>query len=151
MTIGWIYRILALAFGIFGLKSFVGSLMSILTGTSHYALNEELISLSIFGLIPLSISVFLFNVANYHINVKEKNRRERKIIALSRTKKNQVTVLEVAEHLNISFEKANDVLELLHEKGMARLKLTKSGGIIYNFDHLYLSEEEKNEAENLDE
>ncbi len=94
---------------------------------------------SIFGLLPLSLGIWLTTRIVKHLQEKRFREIEKNIIATTIKHGGRITPIELTLKLDISIEEAQKELDLLTQKDIFELEVSEEGVLVYHLKENLLS------------
>jgi hypothetical protein len=134
---------------IFGLVMIMGVIVGIAEGNSKYSLVTDLSLGTLAGILPIALGVRLLWRQATQQNELQRQADNKMVFLVAARLGGKLTALEVAQQTNIPLTKVQKILDSLQRDGLADLRVSSSGAIIYEIKGLNLSESEKNESERL--
>jgi predicted HTH transcriptional regulator len=86
---------------------------------------------SLFGLLPLSLGIWLTVRIVKHLQEKKTQRNRKNIIATTIEHGGRITPIELTLKLDISLEEAQEELDLLTQKDIFELEISEDGVLFY--------------------
>lgn len=90
-----------------------------------------ILALFLLGLLPLAIGIFFLHRANKKEKKHKEDELEVILVRLAHQKKGELSVHDVVVQLHVPTEKARNMLDSLHIKGVFDMDITEEGSIKY--------------------
>lgn len=133
----------------FGVIIVAGTLIKITDGSSKYPLVTDLLMMSLLGVGPLVLGIWMLNRQNKQQKLQQTSQQQRLVLSLAARLGGKISALDISQHTTIPLQKANSILEELHHLGQAEILISQKGEVLYEIKGLNLSEEERKNAERL--
>ncbi|WP_054950926.1 hypothetical protein [Numidum massiliense] len=136
--------VLGIVLILFGGLIFIIGLAAMAIGKES-SLTTDLVVLLFFGVLPFCLGVFMVVRKRKVLSQQYDERFEREILRLAERKGGALTAVELATETSLNTEEATELLETFTRRGIATVKVTESGVLVYQFTG-FLSKEEVEEA-----
>lgn len=116
--------------------AFIVTMMAMNFAVGNVEEGEEynmFIATLIFGLLPLIIGLLILQKLKRDYKLLDKQRTLTNLLILAKQNSGNLTLSEVMIKLNLSHEKARELLDQQVYKGIATLEMTEEGNTYYDF------------------
>ncbi len=124
----------ALVLIVFGTVITSGFFASLLSDIQLYHTAENLAFTTLFGFTPLGIGTYQYFKVRRQQKLLSAERCEYELIRLAAENQGAITAVDVAIHLETSHEKAKNLLNTLHQKGVFSLNVHEEGVVVYHLN-----------------
>ena len=142
--------ILMMAFGglisALGCIRIIGSVWDMLDPTSTTRALEHVGIVTFLGLVPMVAGALLLYRAYARSIQSERERAERGLLRMAEDRGGRLTAAEVASHSSYTVDEASKLLEGLHARGAAEMRVSDGGAIVFRFPG-FVDEDARSHAE----
>jgi hypothetical protein len=129
----------------------MGGLAEIFGGVDWFANGFTIQTALLFG---MGTGLLTWGMAQYRKSKSkhkawEEEQNTLEIIRFALEKNGRISPLELSLHRHISTEKSQLLLDQLQKNGLAELFIAENGTVLYDFNHLQLSDSDKENAEKV--
>lgn len=146
---GVVIKILGGMLALFGIIMIIGVLAGISNGETGSSVAADVALTGLLGVAPVLGGVYLFRYANQRTKKRKEEETEKLILELASRHGGKISSLDLTSHSDLSLEEAKAFLDNLQTKGIAALRVTENGNILYEFTGATMSQSERDSSQGV--